>query len=91
MSPSSSLFLLFLGHAAHPPLHPTIRSFNSLALLASRVGMQRSSGAGTRCKLIFWRSIVVVKVDIVTLEVLVLRRKLRGIEVVVDVRVGLFG
>jgi hypothetical protein len=41
--------------------------------------------------LVFLTFTIIVKVDVVALEVLVLRRKFSGIEVVVDIRVGLFG
>lgn len=89
VSPSSSLLLLLLGHAAHPPLHPTVRGL-SLALLTRSIGVHRGGSGGTSPELILLRIIVSIKVDIVTLEVLVLRRKFGSVEVVVDVRVSLF-
>lgn len=51
--------------------------------------MQSSGGGGTSSKLILLRILIIVKVDIITLEVLVLRGKFGRVEVVMDVRVGL--
>jgi len=92
MSPRSSLFLFLFSHVAHPPLHPTIRDFWRLVLLgaARSIGMQRGGSARTSRKLILLSLVVIVEIDVVALEVLILRGKLGSVEVVVDVRVGLF-
>lgn len=96
VSPRSSLLPLFLGHAAHPPLLSSRAAAVGLVLLGDGIGigMQRRRGTGTRCHLSLLRVIVVdvVQIDVVGApEVLALRRKLGGVEIVVDVWVGQFG
>jgi hypothetical protein len=93
MSPRSSLFLLLLTHAAHPPLlRPRRLLFLVLLVLRSTIGMQRSSSTRTRRHLLHIIVINIIQINVVAaLEVLALRRELGGVKIVVDVRVGHFG